>query len=630
MDRNSIIGFVLIFLILMGYNYYTSPTPEQMAEAQRVEDSIRIERARADSLEALEKAGQLKPEMPVVQTPEQDSIARAQAQTIFADFGASAVGTESDVELKNDLFTVTLTNKGGKIRKVELSQYQKVTEDSLNKELKEDLLLMSDPKNKFNYHLPLAANGRTIQSSDLFFQIAEQSANSVTFRAPAGTGYFEQKYSIKDSTYAIDYDLRFVGLNSVFKSDAENIKLEWVDHLDKLEKNVDFERRYSTVYFKESEDDPDYCSCTSDDEETVEARVDWVSHSNQFFNSSLIADNKPFAKGEFKTIGEEEDSSDLKKLKSEVYIPLDEEQFAMTLYVGPNEWNRLRAFDNSLEDIIPFGTSIFGSVNRWIVRPLFNFLSTFIGSAGIVILILTLIVKLALYPLTYKMIRSQAKMGTLKPEIEKLKNKFKDDPQQQQVETMKMYREYGVNPLGGCMPMLLQMPVWIALYRFFPASIEFRQKSFLWANDLSSYDAAIPIPELPLLGDHLSLFTILWALTTILYSWYNTRLVDMSQGNPMMKYMQYIMPITFIFFFNTYASGLTCYLFFSALLNVGQTVFTKTVLINEDKLKAELKANKEKPKKKSGFAQRLQEAMAEQQKKAEAAQRKQQQKKKRK
>ena len=625
MDKNSIIGFVLIFMILMGYNYYTAPTPEEIAELKekaRMEDSLRLEQNRLDSLEALVEKGVIAPPAPKTLTPQEDSLARLAAASVFGEFNNAAIGTENAIELKNEVFTVTLTNKGGRIKQVKLADYKDITESTDNEEIESDLLLMSDRKNQFNYHLPLAGNGRTIKTGDLFFEVAEKSATSVTYRAAAGSGYFEQKYSIAPGSYNIDYDIRFVGLNNILSAEADKIKLEWVDYLSKLEKNVDFEKRYSTVYFKEAEDDVDYCSCTGDDTEEVDERVKWFSHSNQFFNATLIADSKPFTSGTFQTIAEEEESTDLKKIKSEVYLPLEGETFAMRMYVGPNDFTILRAYDMDMEDIIPYGSSVLGTINRWVIRPVFNFLSGFIGSAGIVILVLTFLIKLTLYPLTYKMIRSQAKMGLLKPQIAKIKEKNKDDAQATQVETMKLYREFGVSPLGGCMPMLIQMPVWIALYRFFPAAIDFRQKSFLWAEDLSSYDAAISIPYIPLLGDHLSLFTLLWAATTMLYTWYNSRLVDMSQGNPMMKYIQYIMPITFILFFNTYASGLTAYLFFSALFNVFQTVITKNFLINNDKLQAELDKNKAKPKKKSGFAQRLEQAMKEQQKKAEAAKKK--------
>ncbi|MEO1437529.1 MAG: membrane protein insertase YidC, partial [Bacteroidota bacterium] len=258
--------------------------------------------------------------------------------------------------------------------------------------------------------------------------------------------------------------------------------------------------------------------------------------------------------------------------------------------------------------------SIFGWVNRHIVRPLFNFFAGFLPNYGLVILALTVLIKFALYPLTFRMLRSQAKMQALKPQIEKLKEKIGDDAQKMQVEQMKLYRETGANPLGGCMPMLLQMPVWIALYRFFPASIDFRQKSFLWADDLSSYDAIVTFGDIPLissvLGNHLSLFTILWAVTTVIYTYYNSKHMDFS-ANPTMKYIQYFMPVMFLFFFNNYAAGLTCYLLFSNLFNIGQTIITKQFIINHDKIAQELEENKKKPKKKGGFQERMEKAMKE-------------------
>ena len=309
-------------------------------------------------------------------------------------------------------------------------------------------------------------------------------------------------------------------------------------------------------------------------------------------------------------------SSDLKLLKSEFDIPLDlvaNESIETRMYIGPNEFEELRKFDNKLEEIIPFGRSIFGSINRWIIRPAFNWLSNLIGTKGIVIIVLIFILKMLLYPLMYKMLHSQAKMGLLKPEIAGLKEKFGDDTQKIQMETMKMYREYGVSPLGGCMPMLMQMPIWYALFRFFPASITFRQESFLWANDLSSFDVFARLPfEIPAYGAHISLFTLLWALTTIIYAYYNMRHMDTS-ANPAIKYVQYFMPITFLFFFNSYASGLTVYMFFSNVFNILQTVLTKKFVFKDEKLRAELDASRNKPKKKGGFQERLEEAMKQQQ-----------------
>lgn len=291
--------------------------------------------------------------------------------------------------------------------------------------------------------------------------------------------------------------------------------------------------------------------------------IKWISHSNQFFNTALIADES-FSGGVFSTTMLPDSNENLKITSSIVGIPFNgsNPSTTMTMYIGPNDFDQLRHYNVNLEDVIPFGRSIFGTINRWIIRPTFNFLLLFIPSKGLVILFLTLLVKLALFPLSYKMLGSQAKMTALKPKLAHLKEKHKDDMQQQQVESMKIYREYGVNPLGGCFPVVLQMPVWFALYRFFPASIEFRQAKFLWATDLSSFDVFTYLPfNIPFYGDHVSMLTLLWALSTIAYTYYNMQNVDMANSNPALKYMQYLMPVMFLVFFNSYASGLTLYLY---------------------------------------------------------------------
>ncbi|MEM9929304.1 MAG: membrane protein insertase YidC [Bacteroidota bacterium] len=446
-------------------------------------------------------------------------------------------------------------------------------------------------------------------------------------RAPASTGgYFEQRYTITDGTYLLDYDLRFEGLNQVLAHNDGNIKLQWDTHLDKIERNAQYEATYSTMYFKPVEDGSSYCSCTgSDTEDLPEEKLKWAAASQQFFTAALIADDAFGTGSQFATVAVDDvdQSADLKQVSASLNIPVGRsasEVVGMQFYVGPNEFDRLRAIGYDLTDVISFGRSIFGGINRWIIRPMFDFLSRFIGNMGIAILVLTLIVKLMVYPLTYKMLVSNVKMQLLKPELEKMKAKFKDDSQAQQMQQMKMYQEYGASPLGGCLPMVLQMPIWFALYRFFPASIAFRQESFLWANDLSTYDVLTKIPEwIPFMQGHISLFAVLWAITTVIYAYYNSRHMDYS-AQPMMKYFQYVMPIMFLGFFNSFASGLTAYLLFSNTFNIAQTIITKNFLIDHDKLKAKMEANKKKPKKTTGFSARLQEALKEQQRQQAAQQ----------
>lgn len=622
MDRNTIIGFVLIFGLLMAWQQFTKPSAEAVEAQQRMQDSLRV----ADSLAQLATTTLEEQQTSSETTTEGngatpnnmqgDSLRQLQMVAKYGAFAPAATGEEQFFILENEVLKLKISSKGGRIVEANLKQFKKIAEGENNEEIESPLVLLEDTKNRFEYILPVpsSATGQ-ISTMDLNFS-GQVNGLELILQAPTNNGgYFEQKYRLDPEAYHVYYDVSMEGLNGVLNGSAESMDLRWVNYLDRLEKNTDYERNYSTIYFKPTDASSDHCSCTSDDTEEAEGEsLKWVSNSNQFFNSTLIAGSS-FKGGAFETELTDDESPDLKKLISTVKIPLAEPTFAMEWYIGPNEFERLKSYEMGLQDVVPFGTSILGTINRWVIRPIFSFIASFISNKGIVILILTLIVKLLLYPLTYRMLKSQSKMAALKPELEKLGDKFKDDPQKKQMETMKIYQEFGVNPLGGCLPIAAQMPIWIALYRFFPGSIEFRQESFLWATDLSSYDVAFSLPmEIPFYGDHVSLFTLLWAGTTILYTYYNTKHMDMS-ANPAMKYMQYFMPVMFLFFFNNFAAGLTCYLLFSNILNIIQTLVTKNVIIDQEKLKAELNAYRKKPKsqKKTGLSGRFQEALKESQ-----------------
>ena len=621
MDKNTITGFLLIFGIVILWQFVMRPSEAERAEVQRLEDSLaQVQQQRIDN-EVVVDAGQ-QPVAPAAELP--DSLQNLLYQRDFGAFAPSAAGEAGTTTLENDKMRITFDNKGAKIVDVWLKDYKVLAADSLLNDVYTDLHLLNDSRNKWEYLLPVpgAGNGY-VSTNDLYFR-PQVSGTTVTFTADAGSGRsLQQRYSLSDGSYMIDYDLVMEGLNRVLDPAADAVVFNWSNFLNKLEKNEGYARYYTTAYFKPSDDDVDYCSCRSADTETVEEPLRWVSHSNQFFNTTLIADEAAFKSGVLETIMLEDDDRALKKIDTKLNLPTDGERFSMSLYAGPNDYELLASYgDLELEEIIPYGTSILGTVNRWIVRPIFNFLNGLIGNLGIAIIVLTLVIKLAMYPLTYKMIHSQSKMAALKPQMAKVKEKYKDEPQKVQMETMKMYREFGVNPLGGCFPVLIQMPIWIALYRFFPANIDFRQESFLWADDLSSYDVIMQLPfSIPFgFGDHISLFTVLWAVTTVAYSWYNMKNLDTtSQMNPMMKYMQFLMPIMFLFFFNSYASGLTCYLFFSALINMIMMVVTKEFIIDKQKILTELEEYRKKPKKKGGFGERLEKAMQEQKEKAEEA-----------
>ena len=604
----------------MGYSYYTAPTEAQIAEQQRVRDSISLAEERGTEAPTMaDKALPVEEILP-------DSVRQARAQQQYGSLASVYQGTESISTLENEVFKISFTNKGGRINAVELKKYKKNLEPKTIPHPQVPVVLFEDDKNKFEYTIP-AANvpGGIINTGQLYFT-PQLKGNTIVFSAAIGNGSIEQIYTIDENTYEIKYDLKLNGMSETIAGNAQEIQLEWINYLDKVEINYTFEKNYTSVYFKEADETPSYCSCMRDGEEDVDGNIKWVSHTNQFFNTSLVAQSA-FSKGDFTTKMLEKDDEDLKKLTTTLSLPLTggaNEQYSMRIYSGPNDFNTLKEFSSELENIIPYGWSFFGSINRWVIRPAFNFLNGFVGSKGLAILLLTFIIKLLLYPLTYKMLYSQQKMAALKPRLAKLKEKFKDDQQAYSMEQMKLYKEYGASPLGGCMPMILQMPIWFALFRFFPSALDFRQEGFLWADDLSSFDVAFWLPfELPMgFGEHISLFAILWAVTTVIYTYYNTKHMDMG-ANPAMKYMQYAMPLMFLVFFNNYASGLTCYMFFSNLLNIAQTVITKNFVIDKDKIEEELKAYKKKPKKKTGgFQERLQKALEEQQKAAAEAQKK--------
>lgn len=606
---STFVGIGLIFLLLYLWMQYSKP-PEQ-PEQPPAQTNAQQYTAPAQQQTAAPAQG-------LAPVPG-DSVTNAMANARFGAFAAAGAGTEQVETLENDLVKITFSTKGGAIKEVFLKKFEKISADSAGVETKNPVRLLEDSKNRFEYELPVmgTAAGKVL-SSDLYFT-AVKNGNTIAFRADAGQGrYFEQRYTLRADNYAIDYQVSGNGLQNVLSQ--PQLRLNWVNHLDKLEKNQTYERTMSSVYFKKADASADYCDCRSNDVESLgQEPVQWFSHSNQFFNTTLMANGFTFREFVGETMMFTDADPDLKLLRTTAVLPFENGSANMTLYSGPNEFDRLRAMGSTLEDIIPFGASIFGAINRWIMHPIFEFLSRYIGMSGIVILILTLLVKLFVYPLTYRMVLSQSKMSALKPQLETLKKKHGDDQQAMSVETMKLYSTYGVNPLGGCLPVLLQMPIWFALYRFFPASIEFRQQSFLWATDLSSYDSIMQLPfHLPFgAGSHISLFTLIWVVTTLWYTWYSMKQMDASsmQNDQMkvMKYMQYAMPVMFMFFFNSFASGLTLYLCFSNILNIGQTVVTKQFLIDNEKIKAQLEVQKNKPKKTSGFRSRLENAMKEQQ-----------------
>ena len=615
---------------MIMWSYMNQPSQAEIDRQTTIQDSIALvsKQVKLATIAEQDKTADAMQEQAVTIS---DSARQLQNTGIYGSFAPAAIGSSKTYTLENPNVKIEFSNKGGNIISAHLKDYKSSALVDGEDIGYTPLYFMNDGRNRFNYKLSTPkVPARMINTEELYFT-PTQSGNSISFKAKTSDGgYIEQSYTLADDGYNVDYDLNLVGMNQHLDTGRKSVTLEWDSYLNRLEKNNKFEQTYSTVYFRDNQDeDVDYCRCVSDaDEDLSEDKIDWIANVNQFFNTSLITTNTPFTGGKFETkmIDQESDSDKaLKLIKSEIEMPYDQsanQSINMKMYIGPNKFENLKEYGVELEEIIPYGTSIFGSINRWFIRPFFGFLSGFIGSKGIVILVLIFLIKMALYPLMYKMLASQAKMGALKPEIAKLTEKYKEEPQKKQMETMKIYQQYSVSPFGGCMPMIAQMPIWYAMFRFFPASIEFRQEPFLWATDLSSYDVFFQHGiDIPFLGNHISLFTLLWAVTTLIYTYYNTKHMDMS-ANPAMKYVQYFMPVMFLGFFNSYASGLTTYMFFSNLINILQTVITKKFVFDDEKILSELNIQKEKPKKKNSFAQRLQEqirqaqALQEQQAKA--------------
>ncbi len=613
MDTKSLIGFIIIFALLYVWITNTAPSQEELAEQQRVKDSIAAAQADLNT-----EADSLAPSTIGISDSLSSDSSFAEANSIQSDI------PEKTFTLENDKLKITFSNKGGRITGVRLKGYQAVEAGKGDAGVKSPLYLMRDTRNKWNYIIPQGPGKSPVRTSQLTFK-AEQDGQRIKFTAalPNG-GTFAQVYDLSDA-YLLDYDIQFTDAGGL--SRGNTVQFLWQNYLPSLEKSRSYEKYYTTIYYKENEEDPTYLSASRSDEQSLKSPIKWFSFSNQFFNSTLIGESS-FPSSEFTVEPAPEGDSSLVYATAEVSFKIENpasERFDMQLYVGPNDFDRLTTLGNDISDIVPFGWSIFGTINRWVIRPLFNFLYGLVGNMGLAIIILTVFVKLCLYPLTYKMLKSQTMMAGLKPQIQKIKDKFKDDQQATQMETMKLYREYGVSPLGGCLPMVIQMPIWFALYRFFPASIEFRQASFLWANDLSSYDVFFQLPfHIPFYGSHVSLFTLLWALSLLGYTHYNMKLNPAMNGAAagagganmkLMRYMQYLMPVMFLFFLNSYAAGLTCYLLFSNLTNITQTVVTKEFILHDDKIQKKLARNKEKKKNKpkSKWQQRLEDVMKEQQ-----------------
>ena len=631
MNKNSIIGFILIAGIMIGYTLWMQPTAEEMAQKQQFADSIR--NAQAQQQKEIEAAKfneeQLKQDnqsqftnddFPQTATKLDESSDYNALKDRFDAFANSAIGEEKTTVIENDIVRIEIGNKGGHIRTVQLKDFQ--TSDSL------PLILFNPETSKLGFSF--FSNNRIINTGDFFFQpsdpnnlITVDTDDSISFSMRLyidesegvfnKSSYIEYVYTVRGNDYMLDFDVNFINMGSIVR--ANTLGLNWYADLRLQERAVD-QFNGSTIYYKHYKDDVDYMSETDDDKEEISTKLKWVSYKQRFFSSSLIAKNG-FDNGNLSVVTKEETNMDkyLKSMNVELGVPFNLQgntNIPLQFYFGPNDFYKLKSYDLTLEGQIPIGWGIFGWINQYIVLPVFSWLGGYGWNYGIVILVLTLMLKMVLFPIAYKTYMSSAKMRVLKPEVEELAKKFpkKEDAMKKQQATMGLYRKAGANPASGCVPMLLQMPILIAMFRFFPASIELRQQSFLWATDLSSYDSIYNLPfDIPYYGDHVSLFTLLMTVSTIMYTYLNNQMMGaQTQQMPGMKTMMYLMPIMFLGLFNNYASGLSYYYFLANVITFSQ-MFAFRYMINEDKLRATIELNKKKPaKKKSGFQKRLEEA----------------------
>jgi len=626
MDKNSLTGFILICLLSLAYFWYMAPSQEEIERERQKQDSIALaqkanENAFKENQTGNNTISNVANNIEQSNPPVTDSLKAANAYGNY--FQKAASGVENIITLENDVLKIDFSNEGGRVKKIELKDFK--TFD------KQPLILNDEAYDQFGYQFFIG--NYAVNTNKLFFEVSNNGNNNISYRAYANAGsYIEQSYTLVDGSYMIDYDFKLVGMDDVLPRNLSYINLKWDALLKKQEKLRKSEMPMTSVFRGDAENEVEYCNCNKTDKESLQNNIKWVGFKQQFFNQAIVADGY-FLGGELGiTVPENDELVDtLKYVSAELNIPYQHEaemSFPMQLYYGPNDFQILKSYNIGLQEMIPLGGSVFRWFNQWLIIPLFNFFDNYIASYGIIILILTLLIKGLLFPLTYKTYQSAAKMNLLKPDIAAINDKHKKDKQKAQMETMQLYRKAGVNPAGGCLPTLLQMPILFAMYRFFPASIELRQEGFLWADDLSTYDSILELPfTIPLYGDHVSLFTVLMSLSTFLYMRVNQQMTPTTNEAmaAQMKIMQNIMPIMFLGIFNNFASGLTYYFFLSNLTTYLQQFIIKRFFINEDKLKQQIATNKVKVRKKSKFQKRLEEV----QKQSEKIQRERQNKKNR-
>lgn len=596
MDKNTIAGFVLMFAVVAGYMIYNQPSAEQLAARKRYQDSIELVQKQQIEAAKLEEKGNVS----LFDAADNDSVKLAKSQNAYGEFAAAGMSAASNVVLENELVKVDLTTKGAQVSSVVLKEYKDRNLDILT--------LFKEQDSKFAIALQTASN-RNLSTADMNFSVASKSDTSVVFTLPTTNGgSLNFSYVLPKNSYMLQFSVEANNLDASLGEPMKQLSTTWTMRIPQQEKGREFEDRYAQIFYYTPEDGRDYLAENGNDEEGVEDPMRWVAFKDQYFSSILIADGNLMENSQLKST-QLKDSLYLKKYELSTSVPFENGKANFRYFFGPNNYKLLKSFNKgtsgddklNLHRLLTLGFFLIRWVNQLFIIPLFDFLGSICGNYGIVILLLTIVVKLFLTPFTYKSYLSSAKMRVLKPEIDELNEKHKDEsPMVRSQLVQEFYKDAGVNPAGGCLPMLLSMPFLMAVYFFIPLATELRHVPFLWADDLSSYDAIISWNyDLPFIGDHLSLFCVLFTIVNIIYTKFNMQMnanpgmggEQAEQQMKMMKYMMYFMPIVFFFWFNKIASGLTYYYFISLLITIVQTLAIRKS-INEEKLLANIEAHR--------------------------------------
>jgi len=590
MDKNQATGLILFAAVILTYSLFFANSPE----TPPAETSPASTEASAEA----PKAALTTPASATLP----DSVMNLERQAKFGELAAWTVGDEKEILLENDVVKITLSNKGGSIQEVQLKNYVSWK--------KEPLFLLDSAQTSLNYSLDTRLG--PINLTELYFvpsvntEVVEGiKQQTVTFTASSPSGQLVQKYTLKDGEYAMQKSFEIQGLQGVVTAKA--LKIDWKDEIKSQEKDLAESRRKTQVNYYLTDGTYENLGLSDDPEEAKVAEpVKWIGFSQRFFTAGIIADSV------FQEVNLSQstpaDSSLVRSMSANLSLPIIKGQANLTYYFGPDQYKTLKGITPGFEENVDMGYFFVSWVNKYIVVHLFEFLEKYFNSYGIIIILIVLLIKLALSPLTYKSYIGMAKMRVIKPEIDELKEKYGDDPTKMQQEQMKLFSQLGVSPLSGCLPLVLQMPFLFAMFFFFPNAIELRQESFWWAEDLSTYDEFIKLPfTIPFYGAHVSLFTLLMTISQVLYAHFNNQLTTATGP---MKNLGYIMPVMFMFVLNSYPAGLSFYYFVSNIFTFGQQALIK-LFVDDSKIRQKVEENKLKnvDKKKSKFQQRLEDAM---------------------